>query len=88
MHLPPRYYSTASHRPRVAFGELTYGIDVTASPDDPEPIGVAMEVGWATAGDGLPEATWKLVVRGQPLEGRYTLRGGMFVKVAEACPSE
>jgi hypothetical protein len=76
---PPHFYSPASRRPRVAFGELTYGIYVTASPDDPAPIGVAIETGWATTWDGLPEAAWELVVRGEALVSRFLLRRGAFV---------
>jgi hypothetical protein len=82
---PPHFYSNASHRPRVAFGELTYGIYVTASPDDAAPIGVAIETGWTTTGDGLPEAAWQLVVRGEYVVNHYTLRRGAFVALAEGC---
>ena len=73
------FYSNASCQSRVAFGELTYGIYVTASPYDPAPIGIAFEAGWAFAKDGLPEAAWELVVRGAALAKRYMLRRGAFV---------
>jgi hypothetical protein len=79
---PPDFYSNASCQPRVAFGELTYGIYVTASLDDPTPIGVAIETVWATMWDGLPEAAWQLVVRGAYLAHSYTLRRGAFVAMA------
>jgi hypothetical protein len=76
------FYSNASYQPLVAFGELTYGIYVTASPYDPAPIGIAFEAGWAFTKDGLPEAAWDLVVRGTIMVNRYTLRRGAFVTLA------
>jgi hypothetical protein len=79
---PGSFYSDASRRPRVAFGELTFGIYVTVSLGDPTPIGVAIETGWAFAKDEYPEATWDLVVRGATLDDRYTLRRGAFVSLA------
>ena len=83
--VPARYYSEASRRPRVAFGELHSRIAVTAAPRDPEPIGTATEGGWVMTGGGFPEAAWQLVVRGVILEGRYALRGGAFDELTEGC---
>jgi hypothetical protein len=57
---------------------------VTASHDDSEPIGMAFGAGWiGSAEDGTLEVCWRLIVRGDALEGRYALRGGVFVELAE-----
>ena len=32
---------------------------------------------------GRPEQAWRLVVRGGAIEGRFALRGGAFVELAE-----
>jgi hypothetical protein len=40
--------------------------------------------GWiGSAEEGTPEQVWRLVVRGEALEGRYALRGGVFVELTE-----
>jgi hypothetical protein len=84
---PPRYHSNASRRPRVAPGELPCAIGVTAELDDSEPIGLAFGVGWiqpdGQEGGGPLESVWRLVVRGEAIEGRFALRGGVFVELAE-----
>jgi hypothetical protein len=46
--------------------------------------GMAFGAGWIGSDeDGTLEAVWRLVVRGQALEGRFALRGGVFVALAE-----
>jgi hypothetical protein len=48
------------------------------------PVGTAFGAGWiGTAEEGTLEACWRLVVRGVALEGRWALRGGAFVELAE-----
>jgi hypothetical protein len=54
------------------------------------PIGIAYEAvriggyDWEADRDlGPREAVWRLVVEGGPVEGRFVLRGGRFVEMAE-----
>jgi hypothetical protein len=48
------------------------------------PVGTAYGAGWiGSAGEGTLKACWRLVVRGETLDGRYALRGGVFVELAE-----
>jgi hypothetical protein len=45
---------------------------------------MAFGAGWiGTTADGSLEAVWRLVVRGEAMEGRYALRDGAFVELAE-----
>jgi hypothetical protein len=80
---PPRYHSNASRKPRVAPGDLPSAIGVAAGPDDTMPIGTAFGAGWIGPEGGPPEAVWRLVIRGEALEGRYALRDGVFIELAE-----
>jgi hypothetical protein len=84
------FYSTASNAPRVAPGRLPCAIGVTPAPDDPAPIGIALEAGriggldWDTGEPiGPREAAWRLVVGKEDVEGRFVLRGGRFVELAD-----
>jgi hypothetical protein len=84
------YHSNASKAPRVAPGQLPGSISVCASPEHPLTIGIASEVGrlggydWGRDEDlGPREAVWALVVEGEPIEGRFALRGGGFVELGE-----
>jgi hypothetical protein len=58
--------------------------------DDPVPIGIAYEVGriggldWDTGEPiGPREAVWRLVVGKDEVEGRFVLRAGRYVELAE-----
>ncbi|HEX8199489.1 MAG TPA: hypothetical protein VF590_03315 [Isosphaeraceae bacterium] len=45
---------------------------------------MAFGAGWAgSAEEGTLEAAWRLVARGEALDGRWALRGGAFVELAE-----
>jgi hypothetical protein len=84
------FYSNASNAPRVAPGDVPGSISVIPSPDKPLPIGITSEVGraggfdWDTDEDHGPrEAVWRLVVHKREVEGRFALRGGVFVELAE-----
>jgi hypothetical protein len=67
---------------RVTRGDLPGSIGVIPSPDQPLSIGIASEVGrigghdWDADRDlGPREAVWALVIEGEPVEGRFVLRG-------------
>jgi hypothetical protein len=85
-----RFYSNASKAPRVAPGDLPGSVGVIRSPGDAMTIGIAFEVGrvggfgWDTDQDlGPVAAVWRLVIEGEPVEGRFALRDGRFVELAE-----
>ena len=80
---PPRYYSDASSAPRLRWDELPFAISVLAAPDDPRPIGWAHGDVWPEPADPPPEKVWRLVIGGQTLDGRYALRHGVFIELAE-----
>jgi hypothetical protein len=47
-------------------------------------VGLAYGAGWiGSAEEGTLEQAWRLVVRGEALEGRWALRAGAFVELAE-----
>jgi hypothetical protein len=82
------YFSNASQAARVAPLELPGTIAVLATPNDPVPIGVAHEAGYVGGrrGDDHPgplEPLWSLVIGGEPVTGRFVLRAGRFVQLAE-----
>jgi hypothetical protein len=74
----------------VGPGDVPGSIGVTRSPDDAMTAGIAFEVRRIggidrdTGEDLAPvEAIWRLVVEGEAVEGRFALRGGGFVELAE-----
>lgn len=84
------FFSNASRARIIAPGDLPGSISVIPSPDNPLPIGIASEVGrvggydWESDRDiGPLEAVWRLVVGKEENEGRFILRGGAFVELAE-----
>jgi hypothetical protein len=79
---PPRYYSNASRKPRVAPEDLPFAIGVTAAPESPWPVGMAFPDGSVADDRGRLEQAWRLVVRGGAIAGRWALSGGEFVKLA------
>ena len=80
---PPHYHSNACRKPRVAPGELPGAIGIAAGPDDSAPIGIAFGAGFIRGDLGRIEATWRLVVRGEAIDGWHALRSGEFVDLAE-----
>jgi hypothetical protein len=83
------FYSNASTRPRLAPGDLPFAIGVDESPGG-KLVGIAYPAGhvggwdWRADEDhGAPEATWRLVVGKEKVEGRFVLRSGRFVELAE-----
>jgi hypothetical protein len=84
------FYSNASPEPRVNPGQLPSALGVAEAPGGSIPIGIAYAAGriggwrWNTDEElGPIEPVWRLVVRKQPVEGRFVLRGGRFVELAE-----
>jgi hypothetical protein len=78
------FYTNASSKPRLAPGDLPFAIGVDESPGG-KLVGVAYPIGhvggWDWRADeenGPPEATWRLAVDGEDLEGRFALRSGRF----------
>jgi hypothetical protein len=88
-HRPdPMYFSGASAARVVAPGELPGPVPVTSSQDDTVAIGSAAETGrvggWVgPLYFGKPEATWTLAIGGATVPGRFVLRTGVFVELAE-----
>jgi hypothetical protein len=93
-----RYFaSVARDRPRVGPEDLPGAIGILADADKPgEIVGIAFGAGhvggwrwdWGRPGSepedlGPREATWRLVVGKVELEGRFVLRMGEFVGLAE-----
>jgi hypothetical protein len=93
-----RYFANAARdRPRVGPGDLHGAIGILAGADQPgEIVGIAFGAGhvggwrwdWGRPGSepedlGPREATWRLVVCKAVLEGRFALRMGEFVELAE-----
>jgi hypothetical protein len=80
---PPLYRSDATARPRVRPGDLPCAIGVRLD-GELMPVGTAFGAGWiGSAGEGTLATSWRLVVRGETLDGRWALRGGAFVELAE-----
>lgn len=84
------YYSNASMAPSVKPGRLPSAIGVMQGPDDSMPIGIAYQAGhlggwrWETDEElGPVEPVWRLVVGKEEVEGRFALRDGRFVRLAE-----
>jgi hypothetical protein len=83
MPAPPVFRSDASARPRVRPGDLPGAIGVQVD-GEPMPVGMAFGAGWiGSAREGTLEQAPRLLVRGEAMEGRYALRGGVFVELAE-----
>jgi hypothetical protein len=58
---------------------------VTAGLDDQGSIDIASEAGRIVPDDdGTSEVVWRLVVRGEALDGQFAPRGGTFVGLAES----
>ncbi len=82
------FYSNASAADQVAPGDLPGSISVIPSPENALPIGIASESGrvggWRDEINlGPREAVWRLVVGKVEVEGRFILRSGRFVELAE-----
>ena len=89
--------NVARDRPRVAPGDLPGAIGLLADAGKPgEIVGIAFGAGhvggwrwdWSRPGVepeylGPREATWRLVIGKAEVEGRFVLRRGEFVELAE-----
>jgi hypothetical protein len=71
------YFTDASTKGRVLFGQLPWVVGVTEAPDKPLLVGTAMRRG--STGDG--EAMWSLKVRGADVPGQFIIVDGAFVEV-------
>jgi hypothetical protein len=87
---PTGYYSNATRADRVRPGQLPSAIGVVEGPGSSWPIGIAYGAGhlggwrWDTDEDlGPVEPVWRLVVGKDEVDGRFVLRGGRFVELAE-----
>jgi hypothetical protein len=74
------YFTTASQSSRVRYGALAWQIGVNESPNAPQRIGEATEVGMTVHG----LAIWQLHVRGTDVPGLWVVVDGRFVGVEEA----
>jgi hypothetical protein len=94
----PRYFANvARDRPRIGPDDLPGAIGILSAPDKPgDIIGIAYGAGhtggwrwdWSRPGAkpeylGPREATWRLVIGKAEIEGRFVLRMGEFVELAE-----
>jgi hypothetical protein len=86
-----RHYSNASSTPRLAPGRLPFAIGVSLDPCGFPVVGIAFPDGQVGGHDweserlhGKPEAVWRLVIGKEELEGRFALRSGEFVELAES----
>jgi hypothetical protein len=84
------FYSNASRAPRVGPGRLPCATGVAEVPGGSIPVGIAYGAGRVGGYDseddrdlGPAEAVWRLVVREEEIDGRFVLRGGRFVELAE-----
>jgi hypothetical protein len=71
------YFTDASTKGRVLFGQLPWVIGITEAPDKPLLVGTAMRRG--STEDG--QAMWSLKVRGAEVPGRFIIIDGRFVEV-------
>jgi hypothetical protein len=83
-----RYYARADIRGRIGPTDLPGAIGVLSAPHDPLPVGIAYANGhvggWANdQWLGPLEAVWRIVIGREELEGRWALRDGCFVELAE-----
>ena len=78
-----RYHSNATTAARIAPGQLPGAIGVVVDRAEPLPIGIAFEVGRIGGVDSPPEAVWRLKIGVEVLDGRWVLRAGAFVELAE-----
>ncbi len=74
-----RYYTTASKKGRVRYGQISATIGVGESDGFPMPVGQASQVGRSDEG----VAFWQLNVRGAIVPGRFIIVDGAFVEVDE-----
>jgi hypothetical protein len=86
----PRYFSSASDKPRLKPGEIPFAIGVLDAPGALMAVGVAYPAGAIGGVDrdtgeslGPLEAVWRLEVGGEALDGRWVLRRGEFGELAE-----
>ena len=91
MNPPPRpiYHAHVARTARARPGDFPAAISIVISPEDPRPIGIAFEVGhlggfYLGEDRGPVESVWKLTIGKEPVEGRFALRFGRFVELAEA----
>ncbi len=84
----PIYHAHVAKTPRARPGDFPAAISIVISPEDPRPIGIAFEVGhlggyYLGEDRGPIESVWHLMIRKEPVEGRFALRFGLFIELAE-----
>jgi hypothetical protein len=71
------FFTNASKRGRVRYGDLPGSIDIVDSLDTLIAVGVAVEVGISLRGYVI----WSLEVNGAKLPGRFMIVDGEFVRI-------
>jgi hypothetical protein len=69
------YFTTASKKGRVRYGQISHTIGVGESDGFPVPVGQANQIG--KTAEGL--AVWRLTVHGVDLPGTFVIVDGAFV---------
>ena len=72
-----KYFTTASKKGRVRYGQISWTIGVGESDGYPMPVGQANQAG--NTADGL--ALWALRVKGADVPGRFIIVDGRFVEI-------
>ena len=73
------YYTTASRKGLVRYGQISHTIGIGESAGYPLPVGQASQVGKTPTGLAL----WVLGVKGADVAGRFISFDGQFVRVEQ-----
>ena len=76
-------YHTTIEPARCYSRDLWPSVGVFALPDGDGFVGTAVPVGDTLDGEAC-EVVWRLVIRGEPLEGGYRVRDGVFQELGDA----
>jgi hypothetical protein len=78
-----KYFTIASKKGRVRYGQISWTIGVGESDGYPMPVGQANQTG--KTADGL--ALWALRVIGAEVPGRFKIQNGRFLAVDDSLVS-